>query len=105
MECLKCALLEWGPSPGPSLASRNGCPREYHYPAGRQGPVETVCEFMAVPGPNWANRVLCVIVRHRSRKKRRRDFTEYIFESESEKICSENTTYNTDRSVDCEYKK
>lgn len=63
MECLECALLEWGPSPCPTLASRNGCPREYCYLAGRQAPVETVREFMAaVPRPNWANRARCVLL-------------------------------------------
>lgn len=60
MECLKCALLEWGPSSGPSLASRNGCPREYHYPTGRQAPVETVPEFMAAVPDQIGRTVRCV---------------------------------------------
>lgn len=103
MECLECTLLEWGPSPCPTLASRNGCPREYRYLAGRQAPVETVREFMAaVPGPNWANRSRCVLLSAIDHVRNVGAILlkfYLVFEIESEKIYSGNAT-NTDRSMD-----
>jgi len=63
MECLEYALLEWGLRLSVPLARREtDVQREYYYPLGRQGPVETVREFMAVPGQIGRDRARCVLL-------------------------------------------
>jgi len=101
MECLEYALLEWGLRLSVPLARREtDVQREYYYPLGRQGPVETRSRIYDRARPNWARpRALRVIVRHRSRKKRRCDFTQYVFEIELKGIYSENVMCNEYRSI------
>lgn len=100
MECLEWALLEWGPSPCPSRASRNGCPTRVPLSTWPTGPCRDRSRIYGCARPNWARpRALRVIVRHRSCKKRRCDFTQYVFEIELGEIYSGNVICNEYRSI------